>query len=365
MAPERCPCCGGRLLSKGFKKRTVIEVVPARKEVVLYELEQGNCPGCQRVFSAQAPGVFPKGLFGNRLLAYVAQEHFVHGTTMGRLARQFELGRGSLWAAMHELASRLKPALERLAQEYRHAPVKHADETGWRNDGKNGYAWLFCTTLIGLFRFRQSRSAQVAMSVFGQKRLPGTLVVDRYAGYNKVRCRIQYCYAHLLREVQDLGQQFAQQPEVQRFVQTLAPLLAQAMKLRTQGGKLCQFRQQARAIKALIVECVQTAAQHPGIQKIQDLFRQNAPRLYQWTRHPNIPADNNRAERELRPLVIARKISFGSQSEQGLQTREVVMSLLHTLAKRSKDPFEKFAQALDALAIQPTRDPYDLLFDSS
>lgn len=365
MAPEYCPDCGTRLLSKGFKNRTVIEVVPARKEVIVYELEQCDCPGCQRAFSAPAPGVFAKGLFGNRLLAYVAQEHFVHGTTMGRLARQLELHRGSLSGAMPQLAARLKPVLARLLREYRRAPVKHADETGWRNDGRNGYAWLFCTLLISLFRFRQSRSAQVAMDVFGQKRLPGTLVVDRYAGYNKVLCRRQYCYAHLLREVQDLGGEFARQPEVERFVQRLAPLLAQAMQLRTRGLKLKEFRRQARAIKARILQSVQTSAQHPGIQKIQNIFRQNARRLYHWTRHPSIPAENNQAERELRPLVIARKISFGSQSEQGLQTREVLMSVLHTLTKRSDNAFATFTRALDALAAKPTRDPYALLFNSS
>ena len=309
--------------------------------------------------------MFPKGLFGNRLLAYVAVEHFVQGTTLGRLTRQLELHRGSLLGAMHTLAIRLKPALERLLEQYRRAPVKHADETGWRNDGKNGYAWLFCTLLLSVFRFRQSRAAQVAREVFGQKRLPGTLVVDRYAGYHKTLCGMQYCYAHLLREVRDLGQEFAQQPEVQRFVQTLAPLLAQAMKLRTQGLPLTEFRQQARQIKAQIVECVQAPAQHPGIQKIQNLFREKAHRLYRWTRHPSIPAENNRAERELRPLVIARKISFGSQSERGLQTREVLMSVLHTLTKRSEDTFAAFTQALDLLARNPSRHPYDLLFNSS
>ncbi len=365
MGPERCPHCGTRLLSKGFKKRTVIEVVPARKEVIVYELEQRDCPECQCVISPSAPGVFAKGLFGNRLLAYVAQEHFVHGTTMGRLARQLQLHRGSLLGAMHQLATRLKPVLQRLAEEYRRAAVKHADETGWRNDGKNGYAWLFCTLLISLFRFRQSRSAQVAMEVFGQKRLLGALVVDRYAGYNKVLCRRQYCYAHLLREVQDLGKEFPQQPEVQRFVQTLAPLLAQAMKLRTQGLKLLEFREQACQIKAQMVQSVQAAAQHPGVQNIQNIFRQSASRLYHWIRHPSIPAENNQAERELRPLVIARKISFGSQSERGLQTREVLMSVLHTLTKRSRNAFDTLTRALDALAVKPTRHPYDLLFNSS
>jgi hypothetical protein len=225
--------------------------------------------------------------------------------------------------------------------------------------------WLFCTPLLSLFRFRQSRAAKVALEVFGPERVPGTLVVDRYAGYNQVRCAIQYCYAHLLREVQDLGQEFAQQTEVQQFVATLAPLLAQAMQLRAQGLPLQEFRQQAGQIKAAIQESVQTPAQHPGIQKMQNLFRENQARLYHWTRHPSIPAENNRAERELRPLVIARKISFGSQSEQGLKTREILMSVLHTLRKRTDDLFAAFTRSLDSLAVNPARNLYDLLFDSS
>ena len=363
--PQACPNCGARLRAKGWKRRTVMDVVPVQKEVMAYELEQKDCPRCHRVFTAPAPGVFAKRLFGNRLLAYVAEEHYVHGTTLGRLARQLRLHRGSLLGALHDLAVRLASVPDRLVAEYRRSPVKHADETGWRNDGQNGYAWLFCTPLLSLFRFRQSRAAKVALEVFGARRLPGTLVVDRYAGYNKVRCAFQYCYAHLLREVQDLGQEFAQQTEVQRFVETLAPLLAQAMKLRTQGLKLNQFHQQARQIKARIVESVQSQVQHPGIQNIQNLFRENAARLYHWARHPSIPAENNRAERSLRPLVIARKISFGSQSVQGLKTREVLMSVLHTLRKRTDDGFAAFTRTLDALALNPTHNPYDLLFNSS
>ena len=67
----------------------------------------------------------------------------------------------------------------------------------------------------------------------------------------------------------------------------------------------------------------------------------------------------------MRPLVIARKISFGSQSEQGALTREILMSVLHTLRKRTDDVFGAFKRALDALAEDEKRDPYKLLFDSS
>ena len=106
-------------------------------------------------------------------------------------------------------------------------------------------------------------------------------------------------------------------------------------------------------------------AQHPGIQKIQNIFREKTARLYHWSKKAAIPADNNRAERELRPLVIARKISFGSQSEQGALTREILMSVLLTLRKRTNDAFGVFKRTLDALAKNEKRDPYKLLFDSS
>lgn len=365
MAPEHCPGCGGELSSKGFKERTVIDVLPVKKEIIAYQLEQCDCPRCHRTFTAQPPGVFPKALFGNRLLAYVALEHYLHGTTMGRLARQLRIPRGSLLGAMHALGTRLLPLMDKLVQHYRQAPVRHADETSWRNDGQNGYAWLFCTPLLSIFRFRQSRAAHVALEVFGKSRLCGTLVVDRYRAYQKISCAIQFCYAHLLREVEDLDKEFPGQPEVQTFVQTFAPLLAQAMGLRTQGLSLKAFRHQAKQIKAQILESVQASAQHPGIQRIQNIFRENASRLYHWARDPNIPAENNRAERELRPLVIARKISFGSQSQRGLQTREVLMSVLHTLSKRSQDPFVAFCRGLDTLSANPAADPYLSIFDSS
>ena len=295
----------------------------------------------------------------------MAVEHYVHGLTVGYLSRQLAVNSGSLWAALHQLAQRLAKVPERLVAEYRRAPVKHADETGWRTDGHNGYVWLFCTERISLFRFRQSRSAQVAAEVFGPARLPGTLVVDRYNGYNRVPCALQYCYAHLAREVKDLGQEFPDRVEVQNFVHRLSPRLGQAMQLRTLGLSRAQFRPRAAALKAQIRATAAQPAQHPGIQKIQTLFREKADRLYHWARDPAIPADNNRAERELRPLVIARKISFGSQSQNGGRTREILMSVLHTLRKRTDDVLAAFKRGLDALAEDETRDPYSLLFDSS
>jgi hypothetical protein len=278
------------------------------------------------------------------------------------LEKQTGIGYGSLIDALHQVARRLKNVPQRLLKEYRQAPVKHADETTWRNDGGNGYAWLFATKDLSLFRFRPTRSASVTREVLGTKRLAGVLVVDRYAGYNQAPCKIQYCYAHLLRDVQDLEKEFPDQPEVAAFVETLAPLLASAMGLRGQGLSRRQFLRQAAALKRRILAVVNRSARHPAIQSLQDVFQRHADRMYHWARDPTIPAENNLAERELRPLVVARKVSFGSQSDRGAATRETLMTVLHTLRKRTADPAAAFKAFLDRLAEHPDADPHRLLF---
>jgi len=191
------------------------------------------------------------------------------------------------------------------------------------------------------------------------------LVVDRYAGYNQAPCARQYCYAHLLREVEDLAKEFPADAEVQRFATPLGEALAQAMQLRGRGLTRPTFGQEAARLRGEIQAMAAAPARHPGVQKIRGIFREQAEQLYHWARHPSIPAENNRAERELRPLVIARKLSFGSRSARGLRTREVLMSILHTLGKRTDDVFTRLVQTLDTLAAHPQRRLYPLLFNSS
>ena len=175
---------------------------------------------------------------------------------------------------------------------------------------------------------------------------------------------MQYCYSHLSRDVEKLEKEFPDNEEVSSFVQNLTPQMAAAMSLRTNPVSKRQFKRQAVQIRDLIKEIINKPASHPGIQHIQDVFREKGERRYRGALDSRIPAENNRAERDLRSLVIARKISFGSQSDAGAQTRETLMTILHTLKKRKKDPTRALKVALDALADDPHADVYHLLFQS-
>ena len=117
---------------------------------------------------------------------------------------------------------------------------------------------------------------------------------------------------------------------------------------------------QPKAQIGAVSRAARPAPRHPA--RIQDIFREHPDRLYHWVTDRTVPPDNNRCERELRPTVIARKVSFGSQSDAGAKTREILMSVLHTLRKRHTDAQAHFKWVLDQLAADPQRDPFALLF---
>ena len=96
-------------------------------------------------------------------------------------------------------------------------------------------------------------------------------------------------------------------------------------------------------------------AHHLGIRAVQDIFTDHEDRLFHWVEDRRVPADNNRAERDLRPTVIARKVSFGSSSDAGAETRSVLMSVLHTLNKRrgAQSLESAFKEILDEVAKTP------------
>lgn len=358
---EVCPDCGGPLRDKGARKRMVIETCPVKPQRILYHLAQKYCPRCRHTFRARAPSVLPKSLYGNQLIATSATMHYLHGIPMGRVCEQIGIEPGGLVEVFHRLSRLLAAVPDKLIQQYRQSPVKHADETGWRTNGKNGYAWLFATDKISIFQFRDTRSAKVPQAVFGHKRLPGVVVVDRYAGYNKTPCEIQYCYSHLLRELEDLEKEFPDAAEVRLFVSSLAPLLALAMNLRNQPISDAEFYAKAAEVRSQIVCVVDAPAKHPGIRYIQDIFRNNSERMYHWAEDRRVPAENNLAERDLRPTVIARKVSFGSQSDAGALTRSILMTVLHTLKKQGFDPAARLKDVLDTLATNISQDPFPLL----
>jgi transposase len=353
-APEICPRCHVALNSCDSRERGVVDVHAFKPRKILYQCKRSRCPKCLKSYSSKPPGVLPRMLYGNELIAQAITLHYWEGVPIGRIIDLFggAVSEGSLIQAFHRVSKVLHPFMSRIVSDYRKASVKHADETGWRTDGQKGYCWLFCSKDTTLFNFGKRRSGKEAISVFGPNQLPGVLVVDRCPAYNRAPCKIQYCYSHILREIQSLPEKFPDKQEVTGFSAKAASLVAHAIKLSKEPMPDEKYYAEAKRIKIALQTLMRTKSIHPAIQWIQGIFLNNEQRLYHWVENRNVPAHNNQAERELRPTVIARKTSFGSQSKKGAETRSVLTSVLWTTSKRQKNssPQQWLRQVLDSIA---------------
>jgi transposase len=197
---EVCPDCGGSLELKVIDERAVVEGELLKPKKVLFRCHTKRCVDCRKVLSRAAP-VLPRHKYGSQFLSNALIMHYVHGIPMKRVEALWgsDVVSGNLIKNFHELSGLFEGLLDRIKQDYRTSAVRHADETGWRTDGDNGYGWLFSSADTSIFCFERTRASSVVVDMLGKKRLPGVLVVDRYAAYNKAPCALQY-WLHVSRQ---------------------------------------------------------------------------------------------------------------------------------------------------------------------
>ena len=176
------------------------------------------------------------------------------------------------------------------------------------------------------------------------------------------RAKFSIAFAHLLREIKDLEQEFETNKEVKIYTTEMKICLTDAMQLRNRKFNEEEYKVEAEKIKAKIIDLSKHQADNFGVRKWQDFFVEKERRLYGWSKSSQIPAENNYAEREIRKVVIARKMSYGSQSEEGAKTREIWTSILQTLKKREENPRDKLIKALNKLSQNKDLDIAEELF---
>jgi len=352
LKPDECECGSSDWQPNRIVPHSVYRFIPARVEKHIYRKLEHVCSVCGRQKAAATPGVMPGALYSNSMIAHLLAEHYCHGQTVGSLEKRWNINHGSIFHLVHRTAVQLEKIFDYILFRFRQdSSLVHADETPWSMDGAKGYAWFFGNEDFRIFILRHTRSSEVPKAVLGLAPLKLVLVTDRYSGYtDKLQVLRQYCYVHLLRDLKKQELEFPDEPEVQAFAADLKPRLSDAISLRTLKLHKDEYLRQARRLQQEIINICNKDAVHPAIQYIQNIFRENHDRMFQWVDSPEIPADNNFAERELRPTVISRKISFGSQSEKGLKTREIIMTILHTARCRGHDPATFLEKALDFIA---------------
>jgi transposase len=355
-----CPDCYLRLGGISLARvREVIDVPPPPPlEITEHRVYKGWCAQCHKWHEAPvevSEQVLGQGRMGVRLASLIAYLRTVMRLPIRQLRevmRQvygLEVSIGEIVELLHRIREHAQPVLDGLKGEIRSSPAVQADETGWREDGINGYIWSVSTPQIRYYEYHHSRAGAVVQQLIGDE-FAGVLGSDFYAGYNIHQGLHQRCWVHYLRDVHDLKQECPEDEDLRTWAKAVKDLYEEAVAWAAHGpdpdlsprqqhqGRAAQQHAFEQRLWALCQPYVHTAAPQQTLCKRVEQF---LPELFVFVAVPGVPAHNNLAERSVRPLVIARKISGGTRSPKGSETRLGLASLFGTWMAQGLNPFQQ------------------------
>jgi hypothetical protein len=350
-AYEQCPHCATVLRGGTIKRsREVIELVPGRVEVTAHVYVERRCPRCRGRWLPE-PGlageVVGQGRLGLRMLSLVAVLREELRLPVERIqwylgaVHGLRLSVGAIVETLHTVAARAVPLVTQIQADIRASPVVHADETGWREDGHNGYVWSFSTETARAF-VRGGRERGVLEATIGTD-YPGVLVSDFYAAYTSYAGRHQYCWAHLLRDVDEVVEQHRHDAAVRGWGDGVHALYQRARECSAAEAEAGARRQARRAyereLKALCTPSLGVAAAPQRV--LCERITKHLAELFVFVVDPTVPPTNNAAERSLRHLVTTRKISGGTRSPAGTATKMALATLFGTWRLQGLNPLEE------------------------
>ena len=353
-ALDSCPECGAGLAG-GWAQRTreVIDIPAVPAQATEHVFIARICPLCEqrRTPRADLAGVaLGKQRLGINLVSLIAalreEARLPYRTIQWYLqtVHQLSLSAGTLAGVIHRVARQAQGELSSIRERIRGSPVVHADETGWREYGVNGYVWTFSTPTERYF-LRRGRNKEVVDEVLGED-FAGALVSDFYAAYHHYDGPEQRCWAHLLREIHDLRALYPRDNQLAQWADAVHRIYRQAAAFSHPSGKQRRTAQLAleKRLLALCRPCLDDPLAVQG--KLCRRIEKHLKELFVFVAQPEVPPDNNAAERSLRPLVISRKISGGTRSNQGTDAKMTLSSLFSTWRAQGQNPLTACRQLL-------------------
>jgi hypothetical protein len=312
------------------------------------------CPQCRDTVEPVVPDALPGSTIGLRVVVLSAWLHYLLGTTLAQILDvfnfhlHFKLTAGGLvqmWRRLREVLFAWYLEIQAQALD---SAVLHADETGWRVEGKTHWLWCFTTQDLTYYMIDRSRGSP-ALKKFFTKEFDGVLVTDFWAAYNAVVCaRKQKCLPHLLRDLKRTQHYHKPGGDWSAFSKQLKRLIRDSLRLSKRRGELPaeRFASRRRRLEQRLHDLLAQPWEERHARRLVKRLRRHASEVFTFLDRPEVPSDNNHGERQIRPAVIVRKNSYANGSTDGAETQAVLMSVFRTLKQRGHNPV---AAVIDAV----------------
>jgi transposase len=346
LRPTRCRGCRAVLVGDDSSPRRhqVFELPRVEPIVTEYVLHSRDC-ACGVRTTATLPAGVPTGAFGPSVVAMVA-------TLMGvyRLSKRavpdlmrdvfgLSISVGAVIGCQKIASRALVVPVEEAKVFVAEAPIKHADETGWREARRRAWLWTVVTATVTVFMIHTRRNAVAARAILG--RAHGVLISDRHGAYNWwPAVRHQFCWAHLIRDFVKIAERRSDSERIGNA------LLAEAERMfvwwhRVRDGTLARstFRVYMRLVQRRVESLLDEGAAVPNFKTARTCAKllKRTDALWTFLYIEGVEPTNNTAERTVRHGVLCRKTSYGTHSEEGSRFIERVLSVHATLRQQRRN----------------------------
>ncbi len=317
----KCPTCNSKLKFK-FKESIIIEDIPEPQPIVVTEFITNHyeCKICGDII-AKHEDCPESGRFGNNVLAHCSLMKFEDRLPFRKVESVIQRNYGmqitpaSIMNMTRYVSGKLESHHEELIIKIRNSECVYADETSFRISGVNYWLWIFAANNAVLCVIRKTRGKKVVKEILGDYK--GIVVCDGWRSYAQFGYTIQRCWAHILREANDL--------ENKKIYDSLCSLFADA-KSNLISRSLAEER-----LKRIIFRRYKDEKTMKFLQKVKNGFNS----WFTFLTYKYVEPTNNTAENSLREHVIMRKIIGGLRSLEGARVHEVIMSCFATWKKNS------------------------------
>jgi len=363
-----CPLCGKPFVEFDFPEETEtleIEVRPYRRKIIRKKAKKTcQCDGGPQLMTAPGPHkLIPNCRIGISIWTelLVSKFHFgqpLHRTLSSFALRGMNLPQGTITGGMKNLIKLFEPIVDAIRARCLMASFWHADETRWSvfekilgKETTRWYLWLFESEDAAMFIIDPTRATEVIENFFGTD-TKGIMMVDRYSAYQcyikkNPNMHLAFCWAHIRREFLDYTKEAPEQEDW-----TIS--WVESIRL------MYEDRSTVVSMKIAITEQLKSGQLCHGQKRLLSILKDNWAELTRFVDHPELPVDNNEAERTLRTPVVGRKNFYGSGSTWSAKLSAQCYSIFKTLAMNDVNIHQWMQRYLEACARNGGQPPEDV-----
>jgi transposase len=342
---ECCPECGGEFdESVGICPRLVEEIPdPQPPKVTQYNRHRYECNSCGTQTIASHSDCPDEGQFGVNVIAQAALSRYDYRLPYRKVADRFEqlhgleLSGASAWHATERAARAGRCEYEQIRRQIKQADVVHVDETGIKRDGEQAWIWTFRTEDHTLYAVRETRSSDVPTEVLGED-FEGTVVCDGWTAYPAFSNDLQRCWAHLLREAEDVAENHE---EGKRIHRKLKQMYAGLQAWLETDPALQERAEMHRAAQSVLKSLTEGSETDGPVATLRGKIAGGLDHWLTFVGEPAVSPTNNAAEKALREPVVHRKIIGTLRNDRGMFVHETLLSLLATWGQQGHNPYDE------------------------